>query len=564
MATNSNDTSDNTPERDTRTDTHIDKNGTRFSVRELSSKVLVKPQTDNAKLAHLHSHYAQHPSRGLTPAKLARILSQAEQGDLIAQCELAEDMEEKDGHIFSELQKRRRALLDVEWQIVPPRNASAAEIKDCEMLTEQLEDMQILDDLIFDMSDAILKGFSNSEIVWQQQGRLWLPEAFNFKDPSWFMTGQANASASANSKEVVDRNELRLRDNTLNGAALQPFGWISHVHKTKSGYLGRNGLARVLAWPFLFKNYGVRDLAEFLEIYGLPLRLGKYPTGADKTEKATLLRAVMSIGHNAGGIIPKGMEIDFKEAAKGNKDPFEYMISLMEKTVSKAILGGTLTSQADGKSSTNALGNVHNEVRQELRDSDLKQIGNTLSRDLVLPMYMLNGKSYRTPNRSPRLVFNVVEAEDLKGYAESLPKLVEIGFAIPQQWAQDKLQIPVAQKGEVMLIKQAAKPTSTGGEFEEPQAKLKRMAIKRIAVLKAKQEVDDVDLMSEVLLADMSPILAGFTDEVRQLVESAESLEALQVSLNELDLSIDEASEVLQLALVAADLAGQHDVQSGS
>lgn len=560
MATNSDKPSDKLLESDTQTD----RNGTRFNVRELSSKVLVKPQTDNAKLGHLHSHYAEHPSRGLTPAKLARILSRSEQGDIIAQCELAEDMEEKDGHIFSELQKRRRALLGVEWQIVPPRGACAAEIKDGEMLTEQLEDMQILDDLIFDMSDAILKGFSNSEIVWQQQGKLWLPEAFNFKDPSWFMTSQVNG----NGKEAVDRNELRLRDNTLEGAALQPFGWISHVHKTKSGYLGRNGLARVLAWPFLFKNYGVRDLAEFLEIYGLPLRLGKYPTGANKSEKATLLRAVMSIGHNAGGIIPKGMEIDFKEAAKGNKDPFEYMVSLMEKTASKAILGGTLTSQADGKSSTNALGNVHNEVRQELRDSDLKQIGNTLTRDLVLPMYMLNGRSYRTPNRSPRLVFNVTEAEDLKGYAESLPKLVEIGFAIPQAWAQDKLQIPVAQEGDVVLAKPNAEP-KLKQSVEEPQAKLKQMAIKRIVALKvqsekSKQEADDVDLMSATLQADMSPILAGFTDEVRQLVESAESLEALQVSLSELDLSIDEASEVLQLALVTADLAGQYDVNEGN
>uniref|UniRef100_A0A7S9J0K1 Uncharacterized protein n=2 Tax=Shewanellaceae TaxID=267890 RepID=A0A7S9J0K1_9GAMM len=95
------------------------------------------------------------------------------------------------------------------------------------------------------------------------------------------------------------------------------------------------------------------------------------------------------------------------------------------------------------------------------------------------------------------------------------------------------------------------------------------MAIKRIAVLKSqsekeKQEVDDVDLMSASLQAGMSPILAGFTDEVRLLVENAESLEALQVSLSELDLSIDEASEVLQLALVTADLAGQFDVSEGN
>nr|WP_321167236.1 DUF935 family protein [Pseudomonas aeruginosa] len=40
---------------------------------------------------------------------------------------------------------------------------------------------------------------------------------------------------------------------------------------------------RVLVWPYLFKNYSVGDLAEFLEIYGIPMRVGKYPTGA--TEK---------------------------------------------------------------------------------------------------------------------------------------------------------------------------------------------------------------------------------------------------------------------------------------
>ena len=549
-----------TTHTDTQIDTHTDKNGTRFKVSE---KQLSQTQTDKARLAHLQSHYASHPSRGLTPAKLAGVLLRAEQGDLIAQCELAEDMEEKDGHIFSELQKRRRALLGVDWQIVPPRNATAAEKADCELLHELLDDLSILEDLIFDMSDAILKGFSNSEIVWQRQGALWLPQAFNFKDPSWFQLPSYESGLS--------RNELRLRDNSSHGEALQPFGWVSHIHKTKSGYLSRNGLARVLAWPFLFKNYSVRDLAEFLEIYGLPLRLGKYPSGAGKSEKATLLQAVMSIGHNAGGIIPKGMEIDFTEAAKGGKDPFEYMVSLMEKTISKTILGGTLTSQADGKSSTNALGNVHNEVRQELRDSDLKQIANTLSRDLVLPLYMLNGKSYCHSSRAPRLEFNLVEAEDLKAYADALPKLVEIGFAIPQSWAQDKLQIPIAQKDEVVLTQGTSKPVEDELRRQqlpkskpEPTTKLKQLAIKRIAVLKAKQDADAVDEMSDRLASDMSPILEGFTDEVRQLVESAESLEALQASLSQLDLSVDEASEVLQLALVAADLAGQLDVSEGN
>ncbi len=521
---------------------------------------LKKPQTEDAKLGHLRTHYSEHPSRALTPAKLADILIGAEQGNIIAQCELAEDMEEKDGHIFAELQKRRLALLGVDWKIVPPRNATDSEIKDTEMLQEQFEDMTFLDDVIFDMSDAILKGFSNQEITWYQQDKVWLPQQIEFKDPSWFMTHPAQ-------QEGENRNELRLRDHTVNGEALQKFGWISHTHKTKSGYLSRSGLARVLAWPYLFKNYSVRDLAEFLEIYGLPLRLGKYPTGASTEEKNTLLNAVMSIGHNAGGIIPKGMEIDFQEAAKGTQQPFEYMVSLMEKTISKAVLGGTLTSQADGKSSTNALGNVHNEVRQELRDSDLKQIANTLTRDLVFPMYCLNGKSYRHPLRSPRFEFDITEAEDLKAFSDSLPGLVDVGFQIPLSWAQDKVQIPLPKDGEAILVKGQLVPGTEKPETYNKNTKAKLTAIRKIAALKAKSVTnskDELDSFSELLADEMSPILQSFTGEVQQLVEQADSLEDLQLLLNDLDLSIDEASEVMQQAFVAAELGGRFDVSEGS
>ncbi|EOD4944582.1 DUF935 family protein, partial [Pseudomonas aeruginosa] len=113
------------------------------------------------------------------------------------------------------------------------------------------------------------------------------------------------------------------------------------------------------------------------------MRVGKYPTGATEKEKLTLLRALAALGHNAAGIIPLGMELDFLNAAQGDPAAFQLMIEWCERTQSKAILGGTLTSQADGKTSTNALGNVHNEVRKDLRDADAKLLAKTLSRDLV-------------------------------------------------------------------------------------------------------------------------------------------------------------------------------------
>ncbi|ATG74431.1 hypothetical protein AN401_11675 [Zobellella denitrificans] len=434
----------------------LDINGEPFDIE------LDEQQTEsNAKLAALHRHYGGHPSSGLTPPRLAEVMRAAEQGDLIRQCELAEDMEEKDGHIQSELGKRRLALQGVEWRIKPPPGASAQEQHDAEQIEALLRSATWLDDAIFDASDAILKGFACLELRWDYaEGEHYIDGA-DWRDPSWFQTHPER------------RNELRLRDGSYEGEALRPFGWVQHQARAKSGYLARRGLVRVLAWPFLFKNYSVRDLAEFLEIYGLPLRLGKYPEGATEREKLTLLRAVMGIGHNAGGIIPKGMDIEFQKAAEGGSDPFMAMMDWCERTQSKAILGGTLTSQADGKSSTNALGNVHNEVRQELRDADLKQLANTLTRDIVYPLYALNGKSYRSPRRIPRLEFDIAEPEDLEQYAQSLPRLVQMGMRIPLAWAHDKLQIPKADDKEPVLA-MATAPTAalTAGPGPRPLAAL--------------------------------------------------------------------------------------------
>ena len=488
---------------------------------------------DRAQVTGLYQHYSDHPSRGLTPSKLANIMVEAERGNLVSQCELAEDIEEKDGHVFSELQKRRRCILGLDWQIVPPRNPSAAELADVAMLTELMEDRTDLENLIFNMTDGILKGFAAQELEWQTVERMRIPQC-HWRDPAWFQT------------HTEDRNELRLRDNTQNGEVLQSFGWIMHKHAAKSGYIGRTALARVLAWPYLFKNFSVRDLAEFLEIYGLPLRLGKYSTGASEKEKATLLRAVMSIGHNAGGIIPRGMEIEFQEAAKGTSTPFEAMISWCEKTQSKAILGGTLTSQADGKSSTNALGNVHNEVRQELRDSDAKQIAATITRDLIYPLYALNGRSFSGPHRMPRFEFDLSEPEDIAHYAQHLPNLVNLNIPIPVSWVVDKLQIPEPKDGEPLLGQ--AVNTSL------PQTQTALAALK--GTLKKNDQTDLDTALDELTKGNLDESIADVLAPLLEL--AANDPDALESKLQNVwpDMDSDALADKLAKVFFVAELWG--------
>ncbi|MGU9776183.1 phage portal protein family protein [Salmonella enterica] len=355
--------------------------------------ILREPQT--AQTRYLYGTFAEHPTTRLTPARLQQILAAAETGDLSAQADLFTDMEERDAHIFAEMQKRKRALLTVPYEIVPPPNATPEEQADTRWIAEFITELDAWDDLLVDMMDALGQGFSNIEINWQLYGREWFPAEFNYRPPSWFQLSP------------VDQNQILLKTETGQGEALRPFGWIEHRHKSRSGYVARAGLMRTLSWPYIYRTFGGQSLAELLEIYGVPIRIGKYPSGVGKTDKAALMKAVTELGRYAGGIMPAEMTMEIKEASSGSHAPHMALAEWAEKAISKAVLGGTLTSQADGKTSTNALGEIHNDVRNDLLISDCKQVAATLRRDLFYPMIAINRRAAADPRRTPRIKFNV-------------------------------------------------------------------------------------------------------------------------------------------------------------
>lgn len=409
---------------------------------------LTQSQTENRSMTAFGAEF-EHPAIGLTPLKVHALLTQAEAGNMNAMLALFEDMEERDLHLLAEMSKRKRTVAKLDWSIKAPKNADANEQKYTEVISELMGIIENFEDIITDSLDAIGKGFSCHELHWVREGNVWLINDMQWHVPQRFIIDPFN------------QRELLLAGNGLgDDEPLWENAWLVHTHKAKSGYLVRGGLHRALVWSYVFKNYSVRDLAEFLEIYGLPLRLGTYPAGATNGEKMTLLRAVMDIGHRAAGIIPQGMMIDFKEAAKGSSDPFMDMIKWCEMSQSKAILGGTLTSQADGKSSTNALGKVHDDTRIEIRDSDAKQLASSISRDVIGALMRINYPNV-SPRRYPKFVFDLAETEDIGVYSEALPKLVGIGMQIPAPWAHKRLGIPMVSGDEpVLAVPQTTNPTT--------------------------------------------------------------------------------------------------------
>lgn len=426
---------------------------------------LREPQTEQAGpngLAHtgwLKREFDAHPGRALTPQRLNNILQQAESGNLIAQLELADDMEERDGQIFSELAKRKGAVAGLQWDVEPPDDASPAEQAQADQVRDWIKTIPCFEeDVILEMMDAVLKGYKPIEMWWELDQATLQPR-FEPRPQRWLCLDE-------------DRDSLHLRDGrSPYGVELQPYGWLLHVHKSRNGYLARGSLARVLAWPYLFKHYAVRDLAEFLEIYGLPLRLGKYPAGASDDEKRKLLQAVVSIGHNAGGVIPQSMAIDFQSAAQGNEGPFKTMWDAMDAVESKIILGQTLTS-SEGKSGSQALGNVHNEIRLDILNSDAKRVAATLTQQLIKPLVLFNIAG-ADPRRLPRFCLDVPQPEDLQIYADALPKLAQAGMRIGVADMHRRLRIEEAEDGEDILKgppAPAAAPGAPGAAAAAPAA----------------------------------------------------------------------------------------------
>lgn len=517
------------------------------SGRPFKTKGLKKTQT--AEVAGLRRSFAEHPSKGLTIQQLPRILEAAEQGDLAAQAHLFNDMQERDGHIFAEMQKRKNALLKLDWSIEPPDDATPKEKELAKKVSAWFKALPEFEDVILNALDAIGHGFSAQEIEWEFYNNEWLPKAIVRRPQSWFKTTPGQ------------NDTLLLNDDTNDGSPLWPFGWLVHKHNAKSGFIAESGLVRILVWPYLFKNFAIRDLAEFLEIYGLPARIGTYLQGATQDEKDALLEALVMLGHDAAGIIPDGSKIEFQAAAGGQANNFEIMINWCERTESKVILGATLTSQADSKSNTNALGNIHNEVRHDLTVADARQLEGVF-KDLIWILCQLNGYQDVHQRRLPKFVFDTREIEDLVKFAEGIAKLIEAGLeTVPVSWVHRKLAIPVPKDGEPVLKRR---------ESFNPLGALSQSPYKSFAALS--QQYDDIDPAQAAL--DSAPDIPDAINQAMQklimpLVVALqhgqtpdEALDIIAASYPALD--DKEQQQLLMQALFVADVWGRLNGNNGT
>lgn len=487
-----------------------------------------RPEMREIAVATVRDKFTSYPSSGLTPERLACILREADQGDIYRQSELFEEMEEKDPHLFSIMQTRKNTVMGLDWEILPYSDETR-DRKIAEFIGDILNNHQDFEDAMLDLLDAIGKGMSTVEIMWAIENSKAVPMQLKWRHQKKFFY------------DDYDNLRVLVEENLSTGIEIPPNKFIVNTYKARSGSPSRAGVYRVCAWMYLFKNYTIKDWIAFAEVYGMPIRLGKYEPGSTKEEREILLQAVLQIGSDAAGIISKNTEIQFIEAIKADGDVFKNLAQFCNTEMSKAVLGQTMTSDI-GNSGSYAASKTHADVRQDILEGDCKSLAKTIKRDLIRPLVLFN---FGDVSRLPYLKFHYEKPEDQEKEANKYKTLSEMGLPIATEHIYEKFGVPKPNaKQELLQTKTNNLIASKAGQLKPHNEQ------------NSQQTIDD---LADKMLKKGSPIISKILQPYLEAIENADSPEALKETLLSIYGNMDnrELQELVAQGCYTAELFGR-------
>lgn len=488
--------------------------------------------------------WSTHPSAGLTPQKLAVILNEADDGHIARGMQLAEEIEAKSPRILAGMRDRRLAVQQLDWTVTPASD-SREDKKIAAFVRKNLEDCD-LGEAIGHLQDAILKGFAALWINWRLEGeQVWL-HALDWAPQSRFSFVPRTVDPQAAAPQWP---RILTAAEPVYGEELAQWRWLIARDASRSTTLNKAGLWRTVAWLHLFANFAVKDWIVFLDTLGVPLMIGKYPSGMDVTE-IDVLKAAIKAAAARGVVFNDQAMLEIIESKATTTEMHEKLARYCDEQISIALVGQTASTQGTpGK-----LGNEAEQgaVRRSLIKADAAIRAREIRQQIIWPLVVWN---FGTDKFLPEFQFEIEEEEDLALESETWERLMRIGVPITIRQAQEKFGILPAEEGEPLLT---LRDSSLIARTDQPQTRA-TMAAHAIA-----EDTDPTPVTAQADRLDTDTEVAwnAVMDRVVALVNEAESLPQLRDALlaSYGDLPTARLSEVMAMAMAAADLAGRYDI----
>ncbi|MEQ8747341.1 DUF935 family protein [Pyruvatibacter sp.] len=420
----------------------------------------------------------------------------------------------RDTQVYSCFQQRRLAVVSAELEVEAGADDKASQMA-ADMVRENLRNI-LFDQACNRMAYGIFYGYAIGEMMWAKDGANFVIDAIKVRRARRFR---------------YDRDGgLRLLTlNNMHDGELMParkfWTFVSGAEDDDTPY-GR-GLAHYCYWPAFFKRHTLKFWLTFLDKYGGPTAVGKYPPGSTKEEMDRLLAAVTAMRSDSAVIMPEGMAAELIEATRSGGASFELMYDRLDASISKAILSQTMTTD-DGSSKSQS--ETHMDVREDVvkADSDLQCASFNQG-----PVKWLTEWNY--PGATPPRVWRAVEPpEDLDQLADRDTKIYGMGFkpteayvkdTYGEGWEPDPDRTPALQAPPHPPVPGSGKTTRAGSaDFAEP--------LPTDAIQEAADNLDD----------DWEEIMAPIIDPIRARIDKADTLEEVRDTLINSIEDMDEAA----------------------
>jgi phage gp29-like protein len=205
----------------------------------------------------------------------------------------------------------------------------------------------------------------------------------------------------------------------------------------------------VLYRPFIIKDMAWKMRAIYVEKYGMPALVGKYPGGkATEEQKAAFLEAITAYQNDTGIMIPQDLALDALEISMQGNTIFAETIKDLNDAITVAVLLGFL-QMGEGKN-TGALraGEVHERSEQIFISYLAEDVAEVFNEQIIQPLVVWN---FGPQIAAPYLAIRQEKTKDVAMEIDVLSKAQQIGLVIAEEEAYEKLGLRRPEEGERTL-----------------------------------------------------------------------------------------------------------------
>ncbi len=469
-------------------------------------------------------------TRGLTPERVEDILRGAFGGDMVAQWELFDLMEDTWPRLKKLLNEIKEAVQRKSFTVDAYKPDDAKEPSDIAKKKAALVRAAMYgcqpdptraengwEEMLYDLCDAFGKGTSIQEILWApaivEKKSAILPRAFRWVSPIHYGYPWTDPND--------DRLMLSPEANQADWIEFPPDKFIIANFRTKTGHPLGGALLRSLATFWIGANFSYEWALNLAQLFGIPIRWANYdPTNAGSLDD--ICDMLENLGSAGWGAFPAGTTLELKEALQRAADnPQAFVLQLADTAADLLILGQTLTSDA-GNHGTQALGTVHMSVREQRILYVATWAAQTLSYQFVGPLMRLN---FGNNDEDPCIEVEVNEVEDAGKMAERDRVLIkELGMPVKRSWLYERHDIPEPEDGDDIFEPTASASETTGGTGAGgrtgagglPDQKLKQPATRQPVHAKA-ADLSATDKLTENVLENLTSVEAKWLAGVRPI-----------------------------------------------